>query len=263
MERRKTGLGNKSYMEPNRIRQSVTTLGTVLGIKTFLVTQDSFRNHYSHREPNPTSNLSIFINRQLNPVVMPELVRKNIESLVKISDEDFAHIKKVLKKTVVKRRKDLLRPGEVCRFLAFVEVGCLISYSVDNKRTEHVIQIALENHWISDLASFISEKPGNQYIEALEDSEVWLLYHHELELLYPKVPALERYFRIAYSKAYVRTLERLDHTFSESAEHRYLNLIKTHPNILQRVPLVKIASYLGITPESLSRVRKQLQQRRD
>ena len=189
---------------------------------------------------------------------MYDLLRSNIEAKVKLKDEEFELIKKSLRHTSLKRKHNLLRKGEVCSFFTFVNQGCLRAYSVDSKEGEQVIQIALEGHWIADLSSFFSGRPGTMYIEALEPSEVLLLNHDALEKLYYKVPALERFFRILFSKAYVATLERLNQTQSIPAKERYKLLLDTHPNVARRVPLIHIASYLGITPESLSRIRKQL-----
>lgn len=189
---------------------------------------------------------------------MFELFRKNLETKISLSDEEFEHITSVLKSSFIKRKKDLLQAGHVCDFLTYVQSGCLRSFSIDEKGNERVIQIAIEDYWIADLSSFISRKDSLLYIEALEDSKVLLLKYDDLENLYLEIPKLERFFRILYGNAYVATLERLNNVYSDTAEVRYNNLIKAHPSIIQRVPLIHIASYLGIAPESLSRIRKKL-----
>lgn len=189
---------------------------------------------------------------------MFELFRKNLETKISLSDEEFERITTVLKTSFIKRKKDLLQAGHVCDFLAYVQSGCLRSFSIDEKGNERVIQIAIEDYWIADLSSFISRKDSLLYIEALEDSKVLLLKYDDLENLYLEIPKLERFFRILYGNAYVATLERLNNVYSDTAEVRYNNLIKAHPSIIQRVPLIHIASYLGIAPESLSRIRKKL-----
>lgn len=188
---------------------------------------------------------------------MYELIRKNIEAKIDISDAEFEIFSSVLKPRIVKKKKDLLRTGEVCKFSTFVNKGCLRSYSVDDKGVDHVIQIALENYWIADLHSLFTQQPGQLFIEALEDTEVLLLYQEDLEKLYLDIPIVERFFRKMYAMAYVSTLERINRSLSEPADVRYTNLIKRHPDLIQRVPLIHIASFLGITPESLSRIRKQ------
>lgn len=160
--------------------------------------------------------------------------------------------------TWIKKKKDLLVPEDVCKYIYFIIKGCLRSYFVDTKGIEHIYQIRLDNSWISDLESFFSQRPSKYYIEALEDSQLLRISFERLESLYVEVPNLERYFRILFQKAYINALERLNATMWESAVERYNEMLKEHKDIFQRVPLVYIASYLGITPESLSRIRKKI-----
>jgi CRP-like cAMP-binding protein len=174
-----------------------------------------------------------------------------------ISEEDEQLILSAFETYSIKKKKDLLRSGEYCRHIDFIVKGCLRSYYVDDKGVEHIYQIRMDNSWISDLESFFEHKPSRYYIEALEDSELLRITHDSLENLYQQVPGIERYFRILFQKAYVNSLKRLSSTMWEPATERYENLLKKYPDLFQRVPLVYIASYLGITPESLSRIRKQ------
>jgi CRP-like cAMP-binding protein len=182
----------------------------------------------------------------------------NFNKYARITEDDFALIEQVISKKFVKKRRTLLSEGDISRYIYFVERGALRSFTVDKEGVEHVIQLAIEDHWIADLYSFVTQVAGNINIEAIEDSEVWLLPHHELELLYDKIPALERYFRQLFQRAYVSLQQRLNLTVSSNAEDRYRQLIKDAPQIAARIPLIYIASFLGITPESLSRIRKQL-----
>ncbi len=173
-----------------------------------------------------------------------------------ISEEAETIILSAFEPSSVKKKKDLLEPGEVCQYLYFIVKGCLRSYYVDEKGLEHIYQIRLDNSWISDLESFFSQKPSKYYIESLEDTELLRISHERLERLYSEVPQLERYFRILFQKAYVNALARLNDTMWVSAVDRYNQMLKEQSDIFQRVPLVYIASYLGITPESLSRIRR-------
>ncbi|KJF45055.1 Crp/Fnr family transcriptional regulator [Draconibacterium sediminis] len=173
-----------------------------------------------------------------------------------ISEDDEKLILAAFEPLSVKKKKDVLEPDETCKYIYFVIKGCLRSYYVDAKGIEHIYQIRLDNSWISDLESFFSQRPSKYYIETLEDSELLRISFDRLEQLYSEVPKLERYFRILFQKAYINALERLNATMWESAVDRYNNMLKEHADIFQRVPLVYIASYLGITPESLSRIRK-------
>lgn len=189
---------------------------------------------------------------------MDNLLFNNIDSRSRISAAEFELIDKVLVKRFYKKKKTLLSQGNLSRYIFFVNKGCVRSYSIDKEGNEHVVQLAIEDHWISDLFSFSTQTPGVLNIEAIEDSEVWLLPHAELDNLCTQIPGLEKYFRLLYERAYISLQKRLDHTLSISAEERYRELIGQQPHIANRVPLIYIASYLGITPESLSRIRKQM-----
>lgn len=174
-----------------------------------------------------------------------------------ISKEDEATIIAAFEPISIKKKKDLLVSGEVCKYLYFITQGCLRSFYIDSKGVEHIYQIRMDNSWISDLKSFFSQVPSEYNIEALEDSHLLRISNEGMELLLEEIPKLERYFRILFQKAYVNALTRLNATMWKTAMDRYHDMLKEHPEIFQRVPLVHIASYLGITPESLSRIRKQ------
>lgn len=189
---------------------------------------------------------------------MYDHLRKNIEKKVNLTDEEFEKVVSFVSPVSIKRKQTMLQAGEISRHSIFVCKGCLRSYSIDEKGVEHISQISLEDRWIANLYSLITQKPSDLYIDALEDSDLLLLPANVMEKLYDEVPRMERFFRLMMQNAYVATQRRLNSTLSISAEERYLELFETYPNLLLRVPLVHIASYLGITPESLSRIRKHL-----
>lgn len=182
----------------------------------------------------------------------------NFNKYAVITQDQYQLIERVLIKKYVKKKKDLLTEGEISKYLYFITRGCLRSYKVDSDGAEHVMQLVVEDHWIGDLFSLTTQTPGQLNIEAIEDSEVMLLPYGELEKLYDQVPSLERFSRKLYQKAYVTAQQRINDSRSFTAEERYRELIKSTPHLAQRVPLIYIASYLGITPESLSRIRKQM-----
>ena len=183
------------------------------------------------------------------------LLYQNLNRYTHISETDFKLIEAGLIKRNVKRKRTILNEGEISRYLFFVVAGSLKSFTIDPSANEHVMQFAFEGHWVSDLSSFITQSPGEIVIEAIEDSEVLLFPHHELDLLFDKIPALEKFFRQLYQRAYVALQKRVSMRESTTAKERYKELISKHPNIAKRVPLLSIASYLGITAESLSRIR--------
>ena len=174
-----------------------------------------------------------------------------------LTKEDEALIVSAFEPVYIKRKKDLLLSGQVCNYLYFINKGCLRSFYIDSRGVEHIYQIRMDNNWISDLESFSTRLPSKFNIEALENSHLLRISNERMEKLLIEIPRLERYFRILFQKAYINALNRLNATMWETAMDRYNDMLKEHPEVFQRVPLVYIASYLGITPESLSRIRKQ------
>jgi len=174
-----------------------------------------------------------------------------------ITEADEAIILSAFEPISIRKKKDLLVTGQTCHYLYFIIQGCLRSFYIDSKGVEHIYQIRMDNNWISDLESFFSQRPSKYNIETLEDSTLLRISHERMEQLLVEIPRLERYFRILFQKAYINALTRLNATMWETAMDRYNDMLKENPEVFQRVPLVYIASYLGITPESLSRIRKQ------
>jgi CRP-like cAMP-binding protein len=150
----------------------------------------------------------------------------------------------------------------VCRYTAFVEKGMLRTFTVDEKGNEPILQFSMEGWWIADLYSFLTEEPSIYNIEALEECELLLITKENWEILLAKVPAFERYFRLLIQNNLIATQRRLMSSLSESAEEKYTKLINNFPGCIQRVPQHMIASYLGITPETLSRIRAQMAARK-
>lgn len=158
----------------------------------------------------------------------------------------------------VKRRGFLLRPGEICQHFNFVLSGCFKMYKVDQKGNSHNLQFAPENHWIMDHGSFYEGKSSELYIEALEPSEVLQIKNNDLFELYGGFPVFDRNFRIVTENAFIEQQKRVLHTISSTAEERYLYFLKRYPDLSNRISNVQIASYIGVTPEFLSVIRKKL-----
>lgn len=151
-----------------------------------------------------------------------------------------------------------MREGDAASSIAFIVKGSMRAYHISETGIEQVTQLALENHWISDLYAFLKGTAATLNIEAMEETEYLQFYHSDMEQLYETMPKLERYFRILFQNAYVHTQQRLNASLSIPATERYRQLIGSNPEIAKRIPLNYIASYLGITPESLSRIRRKL-----
>lgn len=156
------------------------------------------------------------------------------------------------------KKRFLLQEGDPCLYTTFVESGLLRSFTIDEKGSEHILQFGMEGWWVSDLYSFLTGESSQYNIEALEDSELLLITKSSWDLLLKEVPAFERYFRILIQNNLISTQRRLMGTMSTTAEERYKKLLEDFPNIAQRVPQHMIASYIGVTRETLSRLRSQL-----
>jgi len=193
---------------------------------------------------------------------MFDLLYQHINRRVQIPREAFAPCSRFFLPRKIGKRDFLLREGEVCRNLAFVRSGCLREYTVDQRGDEHIIQFAIRDWWVSDLNSFLSGTPTPQNIDALQDSEVLLIDRDAREELLDAVPGMERFFRLLMEANYVASHKRINDSLSATAEERYLQFLKTYPNLVEVVPQGQIASYLGITPQSLSRIRRELASKR-
>lgn len=158
----------------------------------------------------------------------------------------------------IKRKQMILQEGFVCKHYTFVVSGCFKMYGVDDKGYEHNIQFAAESDWIADIGSFHSQKSSKLFIEAVEPSEILQIAQPDLYFLYINIPKLDRIFKVIVENKYVELQNRVLQTFSSTAEQRYLSFLEQYPNLANRLPNTQIASYLGITPEFLSKIRKDL-----
>lgn len=189
---------------------------------------------------------------------MFDQITRNLQRKIPLSADETAVFTALLKPRKLRRRQLLLEAGDTCDFLAFVDQGLLRSFMTDNQGIEHVMQFALEDFWIADLYSFLTRRPAQCTIEAVEESELLLLSYDNLEQLYDKAPVFERFFRLLMQNGYVAAQQRIMAAISASAVEQYQDLIRRYPTLEQRVTQHQIASFLGITPESLSRIKKRL-----
>ena len=187
---------------------------------------------------------------------MYHLFFQKFNEKVSLTLEEQEKIKTYLTPKKLRKKQYLLQEGDVCKAIAFVEKGALREYSIDESGTEHIVQFAVEDWWIGDMYSFLTQTPAMYTIEALEDCELLQIDKNGLEELYLKLPKMERFFRIIIQNAFVASQKRIISSMSQSADERYLAFIEKYPAIEQRIPQYQVAAYLGITPEFLSRIRK-------
>lgn len=187
-----------------------------------------------------------------------DLILKNVAKHIVLNEKERDFFLSLLEPRTLKRKKLYLEAGTVCKYAAFVIDGALKSFTIDQEGREHILSFAIQDWWISDLYSLYSKKPAILNIEAIADSEVLMLSGEDQQVLYEKVPKFERFFRILVENALVANQQRLIDNLSSTAEERYLRFIKKYPSIPSCVPQHNIASYLGITPEFLSKIRARL-----
>lgn len=186
-----------------------------------------------------------------------ELLLQNIAKHINLATEEETYFISLLQHKKIKRRQYLFHEGDINKFQVFVVEGCLRSYSIDKNGFEHVLQFAPPGWWIGDMASFLKQQPGTLYIDAIEDTEVVLLYKSDLENLYSTVPKFERFFRILAENALATYQHRLINNLSLPAKERYENFCRLYPSLIQRLPQKQIAAYIGVTPEFLSKMLSQ------
>jgi CRP-like cAMP-binding protein len=187
-----------------------------------------------------------------------DLIIQNISKHITLtSDEELLFLSKIETKNY-KAKTIILNAGEICKHSYFVNSGLVRSFNVNDNIVEHVLSFACEGWWIGDMYSLLSQKPGNLFIEVLEDAEVVLLSKENQEELYLEIPKLERFFRILTENSLVANQERLMDNLSLTAEERFEKFCKKYPTLIQKVPQKQIASYIGVTPEFFSKMKSKM-----
>lgn len=181
---------------------------------------------------------------------------EHIEKIVVLNESEKLVLSKYIRIIQLENKEFLLKDGQVCRNLYFVEKGCLRMFFINKKASEQIVQFALENWWMSDYFSFMNNNPSDYYIQAIEKSEICAIDIQLFEELLLELPKLERYFRIIMQKGVAATQRRSKLMYEMSKEEFYIHFSTAFPEFIQRVPQYMIASYLGITPEYLSELRK-------
>ena len=186
-------------------------------------------------------------------------INKNIERYVSFNPHELKIFNSLLEFKAIPKKTILLHEGEMCNFEAFVIKGCVRKYYIDANGFEVILQFAIENSWISDISFSIYEKnPSRVYIETLEDCEFFLFNPTTKEELFSRAPKFERAFRILMQRSLAVTQDRLFNTISKTATEKYAEFLEQYPALPQRVAQHYIASYLGISAEFLSKIRKKM-----
>jgi len=182
----------------------------------------------------------------------------NIKPYVPLNEDDEKQFSSIIRTTKVKRRQFIVQPNFVCSHQTYVLQGAFRSYFVNDAGVDHTIQFAIEDWFISDFNSYINQTPASLFVEALEDSIVQQIEYNDVEKLCDQNPKFERFFRLVAQKSFAFSQRRVLSNLGKSAEERYLEFENLYPSIIQRVPQYALASYLGMSPEFLSKIRKRI-----
>lgn len=174
----------------------------------------------------------------------------------KISDTDFELVKKAFIYKRYKKGQYLLQENEVCKYSAFILKGSMRQFSVDTKGIEHIIHFGIENWWVGDRESLTMLTPSKYNIDAIEDTEALLISAEGFQQLGENLPVIAKMIHTMNQRNFIASQKRIHDALTLTAEERYLELKKNHPDFLQRFPQTMLASYLGITAETYSRIRK-------
>lgn len=185
-------------------------------------------------------------------------ILENIAKHVSLTPQEQALFLSKTETKPFKAKTILLSAGEVTTCTYFVNSGILRSFNINDNIIEHVLHFACEGWWIGDMYSYISGKPGNLFLEVLEDAEVVMITKENQQQLYQEIPKLERFFRILAENSLVSHQERLMDNLSLTAEERFEKFCSKYPTLIQKVPQKHIASYIGVTPEFFSKMKARL-----
>jgi len=186
------------------------------------------------------------------------LILKNINRFIELNIEEQSLYISLLTEKKIKKKEFLLKQGQVANYNYFVVKGCFKVYSLDNNGSEHITMFPVEDWWAGDLASFISEQSGLYSMQALEDSIVLGISKSNFDVLFELIPKFERFYRILYERSLVSFIKKSNQNNSQNAEERYLTFLKKHPSTINRISQKDLSSYLGITPEFLSIMKKRI-----
>jgi len=193
---------------------------------------------------------------------MFEVLKKYLTDRMTLNSEQLDLVQRYFVPRHLEKGDFILREGEIAKYGAFVESGCLRSYVIDNKGREHVIKFAPETWWLTDIDSIINQTPSLYFMDALEPSEILLIDFVAHQKIAELIPAFNTAFQAGQQKHTAAKDRRIIASLTATAEERYLHFLDTYPSIAQRVPQHMLASYLGITPETLSRIRKRWSQKK-
>ncbi len=182
-------------------------------------------------------------------------IKNFISSVIELNDEEWTVLCNFIETKEIKKNDYFLKEGDVCDSIAFINQGLFVYYKMLDNGDEKTTDFAMEGEWITNNHSRLGNSPSHLYIKSIEDSEVLIIKNRDLDVLYNKIPKIERLGRILIEQSFIKLVQLSIDLQTLPAKERYLKLMKDYPEIFQRLPLYHIANYLGIAPKSLSRIR--------
>lgn len=183
-------------------------------------------------------------------------LRKHIEAISPLTDAEWNDIASCFTHRTLKKHQFLVQKDQLVPCEYWIIQGLLKAYAIDSEGKEHILQFAMEQHWTSDFHAFQNQVPATMFIDCLEDSSFFCLRLEDRERLCRQIPGMANFFRIKSNYGYIALQQRIMSLLTETAEERYHGLLKKMPQLFQRVPKKLLASYLGVTRETLSRLKK-------
>ena len=190
-----------------------------------------------------------------------ELLLQNVAKHINLDNTETDFFVSLLESKTLKRKHYLLNQGDICKTENFIVKVCLRTYTIDENGFEHIVMFGIEEWWVGDLYSFLTQTPANYFIDALEDTEVIQITKENLDKLYERVPKFEKFFRLILQNAFIAQQIRINQNLALTAEQRYLEFIKKYPKLEQRLSQKQVSAFLGITPVFLSMLRRKLANR--
>ncbi len=185
---------------------------------------------------------------------MSHFLKEHIQAIIPLPDDEFEIIQRCFVKKRFRKRQFLIQEHQPVHEIFLIEKGILKSSFIDTTGKEHILQFAASNWWISDFAAFFKKEPSSLAVDCIEDTEVYAISYEDLNTLCSKVPAMEHFFRVKSNFGYVALQQRILSLMSKSAKERYEDFIKQYPGFTDHIPKQLIASYLGVSRETLSRL---------
>jgi CRP/FNR family transcriptional regulator, anaerobic regulatory protein len=180
----------------------------------------------------------------------------HVRKFVALSDEEAAVLTSALRYKKVKKKELLLREQQVCTDNYFVLSGCLRMYFIREDGVEQITQFAIENWWMTDFQSFDGQQPSRFYIQTVEPTELAILDRDAFFAVCDRLPPMDRYFRLVVQRAFAAAQQNLFFIYSSTGEERYRRFSTSFPEFVQRIPQFMVASYLGFTPEFISKIKR-------